>query len=142
MAETSPSEEQHAEDLLRLELEAAALEQLHAASRRLRQEVERDWPLLSYYFGIPPSELAQLPRWLRLTYVKGLTQIRARERLSAIEDLSVPYMERGDRDCIVRRLKRLAGYVEPPATRPQSLEEMQGGLAGMGINVEVVKRDA
>ena len=132
------------DDALRDELEARALDRLHAAGRALRLEIERDWPRLTYYYGIQPSELAQMPRWLRNVYIDKLGPIRARERLIAIDEVSFPHMEKEGRRQLVSRLQRIAqsDQLKPKPSKPVSVEEMQGGLACMGIAVEVVKSDA
>jgi hypothetical protein len=78
--------------------------------------------------------------------VKKLGVIRARERLAAFDDSSYPYMSKESRRSLVRAMERVIERGEPSTkpkpSRPTSLEEMRGGLAGMGIAVEVVTKDA
>ena len=131
-----------AEDALRDKLDAAAFGHLEAAGRSLRQEVERDWPLLSFHYGLSISELLHTPRWLRRAYIARLDELLARERLARLEEVSFPYMDASARRTVTSKLKRAAKFPEPPASKPRSLDEMTKGLAGIGIAVEMVGPDA
>lgn len=109
---------------------------LRAAKRR---EIEREWPQLSYYYGLSFTELAHMPRWLRRAYVRELPRLRARERLAEIETTLMPHMSHEDQRSIMNRLNRAADLPKPPVSRPKTQEEMIAAAAGAGIGVELVK---
>jgi hypothetical protein len=106
----------------------------------LRREIERDWPRLTYHYGIPPSELATTPRWLRQIYVEALPELIGTTQLQRVAASSYPHLEEDSRRSYMRRLSRLVPTAssEENVAKPKSLEEAQKMYASVGIGFEVV----
>jgi hypothetical protein len=107
----------------------------------LRREIEATWPELTYHYGLSFDELAAMPRWLRMIYVRGLPRILARQQLAALEAAIYPNLKPNARDRMHRRLARQANggraAAERAVDKPRSAEEMRQKLAQVGIGVEI-----
>lgn len=101
-----------------------------------RARIEREYPLLSYYYGIPPSEAAVMPRWLRSTYIERLQEILATEQIRAIEAATFPHMEVAARRSTMRRLERIAKIGEQ-VQKPKTPQD----IAAIGIPVTIVDKE-
>lgn len=101
------------------------------------------WPRLTRFYGITPSELARLPRWLVRLYIEALDSLYAKEQLDAIQAGTAAYMESADADSLQRNLVRRANALtvvpEREARRNDPAPD-RARLSAMGI--AVVKKDA
>lgn len=95
-----------------------------------------DWPLLTRFYGISPSELEKLPRALLAVYRKAVPELMAQEMLCAMRVADFPYMEQADRETLHRDLLDSAG-VETDDSRPITPGSTADitALAGLGIAV-------
>lgn len=98
------------------------------------EHIKRTWPRLTRGYGLMPSEIARMPRWLLDVYLEELTRLEAREALEQVAVHAVPSMRKGDRERFMASLRKQA-QVERRVEVAQSLEEYEANLAGMGIAV-------
>lgn len=103
-------------------------------SEELRNEVEQVWPELTRFYGLQPSELARLPKWMRNAYVKGMSRLHAREQLALVTAVGFPHMKAAERKRLSRTLMNQAGFAEAPPQQATSHE----AIAAFGIPVTVV----
>jgi hypothetical protein len=73
----------------------------------------RDWPRLTRFYGIGPSELASLPHAVITMYAEQLPSIQAEETELAIMVSDMPHAEEKDRKSVFRRLGR---FIRPEPT--------------------------
>jgi hypothetical protein len=97
-----------------------------------------DWPLLTRFYGIPPSELAKLSRALLSLYRKAVPAIMAQEMIAAMAVADFPHMDQSDREMRHKDLLEEIGIDrdEQRPTTPGSSADIMA-LAGMGITVEL-----
>ncbi len=113
-------------------------------TRKARQltldfEIRHQWPRLTRFYGLCPSVLVVMPRWLRAIYIDALPTLNAEEQLASFQVADFPNMEKDDRTELHRKLVRFAdGDVvedaEAVAVDPSS-DHGRHTLAGMGIKV-------
>ena len=106
---------------------------MSSSSDRPRTEADR-WPRLSRFYGIPPSELAVLPRTIVDIYEDQILALEAEEMLVAMQVADHPHVTEKGREQQKRRLIRIAGLGEPDAIDPHSHRTEQQ-LGGIGIKV-------
>lgn len=103
-----------------------------------RQEIEETWPLLTFYYGITPDELARLPRWLRSTYMKRLPALLATEELKGLQSSMFPQLDQSTRRRVLNSLERQARRGEPEQPRPQTPQQFEQTAAALGIPIKFV----
>ena len=75
----------------------------------------RDWPRLTRFYGIGPSELASLPHAVITMYAEQLATIEAEEIELAIMVSDMPHAEEKDRKSVFRRISRFTRPSPTPA---------------------------
>jgi hypothetical protein len=98
-----------------------------------------EFPRLSRFYGIPPSELAELPRWMLELYITSITKLQTEEQLLQIQAGSFPHMEDDARKKLHRQLLRYADLGD--ADDGPDVGELDGqgahNLSAIGIAVKL-----
>ena len=92
------------------------------------------WPLLSFFYGLTPLELWEMPRGLVRHYLNELPRIRAEEQQLRCQAAAFPHMKKHDQQHMIRRLERMAAPRAPE--RPTSEIEYRAKTAAMGIGIK------
>lgn len=95
----------------------------------------RVWPMLTFHYGIPFSDLMLMPRWMKLEYLRQLPTFIGQERLRAAEVAMLPHVPQETRDVIFANIRRAAGLDGTSAPRIEKAK-FDGTLTGIGIGVK------
>lgn len=113
------------------------------SSSRLKQQVERLWPRLSFHYGLSFEELAEMPRWLMDIYLQELPRLLAEQQMAALEASAYPNLKKQDQTRISKRLSRMmsGGRVQAPKVDIVGSDPEAPGasnpMAGMfGVTIE------
>ena len=98
----------------------------------------QDWPRLTRFYGIPPSELAVMPYALLQVYAEELFVLTAEEAMLGFITADIPYTDAKDRNRVFRAYKKWLPSEEPKKLDPHSAEGA-AILAGMGIGIPAVE---
>lgn len=106
-------------------------------SPKLR-EIEQLYPDLTWHYGIPPHQLAKLPRWLKEVYVEALPRLIAHDQLRAIEASSFPHYEETAQRRIHDRWTKYLPERDEPGMKVKTESELAalGAMAGLGVVFE------
>lgn len=101
------------------------------------------WPQLTRFYGIPPSELARLPRTIVSLYAEHLRPLIAREQILALEASAYPHLKKGDAQKIARRWERNARSLQPVqhAIAPTDGMTFVQSVNALGIVVEGLEEE-
>ena len=105
----------------------------------LKQEARAVWPSLAYYYGIPPSEIKQMPRWERELYADALPALLASTQLRAIEAASFAHLDADAQKRIMDRyIDALPESSKAKPQMPKSKVDFMalGAAAGIGVVFE------
>lgn len=105
----------------------------------------RNYPALTYHYGLDYLAILRMPVWLRDIYIEELPGLIAQRQLLAIEAAATPHMEKNDAEKTVRHLQRIIeeGHtLEQETTKQATLsEEMyQQHMASAGIPITFVRK--
>lgn len=103
------------------------------------------WPQLTRFYGIPPSELARMPRVVIIKYIEQMGPISSSEQLDALEASVYPHVKQADARRISRRRVREARKLgrgrrrqtAAPAKKEGTAEDLARLMGGL-IPVEIV----
>jgi hypothetical protein len=103
-----------------------------------RLERYKDYPDLTYWFGLTPEELYVLPRWMRRVYVEALPRLKAEVTVDRINAAMFPKLKKSDRSRTANKLNRVLNPVEP--VKPQGRRDLRQKIAAAGIGMKIVKK--
>ena len=109
--------------------------------RRVPQRVSiQDWPRLTRFYGIPPSELARMPHALLRLYAEQLFELHAEETLLAFMVADMPYLKPHDRRNARRPFERSLPSAEPEKVdvRTPTGASIAAGM-GIGLHLDVTE---
>ena len=101
----------------------------------LGAEIKRNWPALSFYYGLSFQDLRGMPRWARDTYARALPGLLSSQQLRAIEASMFPWTDEGSRRQIMNDLTRHLPKTSDRPNAPRNKQELQLAAAGAGIGV-------
>lgn len=76
------------------------------SSREVDPEVSETWPALTFYYGLAPSELAVMPRWILKAYIDRLPELLAQSQLDRMSAAAYPHLK--DPKRLLRQVERAA----------------------------------
>lgn len=85
-----------------------------------------------------------MPRWARRIYFRALDELLAEQQIRNVEAASFAHMKKADQKSMARRLERKAsgGRRRQVVSKPKTEQELREGLAGLGVAVTEVGKDA
>jgi hypothetical protein len=101
-------------------------------SRRPRVSV-KDWPRLTRFYGIPPSELVRMPNALTLIYAEALEDLHAEETRLAMLVSDMPHMSEADR----KKARRPFAVADVAKKIDHGTEGGRAQAAALGIGVHI-----
>jgi len=95
----------------------------------------RDYPRLTRFYGIPPKDLARMPKALVRIYAEELPILQAEEMLLAFLASEMPYLDTKEHHRIKARFMFLAGIEEEVERLDPNSDEGKAKAAALGIGV-------
>jgi hypothetical protein len=100
------------------------------------------WPRLTRFYGLPPSDWAEMPPWLLRVYLDAMPELEAEEQLGRIQAASFPQADEKSRKSVhralVRTVERSMDSVRASSAPTISDPEKDAGtLAAIGIRVKL-----
>lgn len=92
-----------------------------------------DWPRLTRFYGIGPSELGSLPANIIAVYAEALPVLQAEEVLLGFTTSDMPYASAADRRRIHRAWER---YL--PAPEPEKIDLQSDGGKAVAASLGIV----
>lgn len=96
-----------------------------------------DFPRLTRFYGIPPSELARMPYVLLEIYAEGLKELQAEEALLGFMTADMPHLKPDERKRTHARFLRLAGLEEEVKKIDHTTEGGRAAAAALGIGIDL-----
>lgn len=96
------------------------------------------YPVLTFYYGLPPSEIKTMPAVVKRAYLAALPAFLAEQQHKAIQAVSFPNYKKADQQRIMREIKR-AQESNRKAPAP-SVPQLERSTKGVGIGIRKVKR--
>lgn len=97
------------------------------------------YPDLTWYFGIPPSEIHEMPRPLIRVYIQAIDRLQAQDQLLRIQAAFAPHMKKAAQRVLLRKLeRRVQRKVEERQVvedAPKTEEEFTDRVAASGIAI-------
>jgi hypothetical protein len=109
--------------------------QRRADDDQLREAVTKQFPVLTFWYGLQFSELVELPRWVIDAYVRALPRLLAAHELILSRAAVYPHLKPSAMRSVSSRLTRLAEGQRSRSGRVVPRESFEGTLAGVGIGV-------
>jgi hypothetical protein len=95
-----------------------------------------DWPRLTRFYGIPPSELAKMPNALLRIYAEELLVLHSEETLLGFVTADMPYSSPQTRSKTTRDYTRWLPHPEPEKLDVNTADGA-AIIAGLGIGLDL-----
>lgn len=96
-----------------------------------------DYPRLTRFYGIPPKDLARMPRKLLLIYAEQLIVLEAEEAILDCLIADWPHQDNSMRQKIRRNFERHANVEDETPKVDLDSEAGRQTVAGLGIGIKV-----
>ena len=102
-----------------------------------RREIEQVYPDLTYYYGLKPDEIAEMPRNLKQLYLDAIPRLQAGEQLRRIEASIYPWIDEKSQQSVQRTWrKHLPESAEDaPKLNPETMKAM-AAMSGIAVVME------